>query len=99
MDAILFPDFENLGKEMLPLAEGLKIKTNKIFSQVCDAMNVVSGVAWQLNRPIFDIQLDIFRNGGNTKLAIPPPKPANDSVVSFVQESSKERFVSVVCKR
>ena len=24
MDAILFPDFENLGKELLPLAEGFK---------------------------------------------------------------------------
>ena len=33
MDAFLFPDFENLGKEVLPLAEGFSLVLPKLYKK------------------------------------------------------------------
>ncbi|XP_013189813.2 DNA-directed RNA polymerase, mitochondrial isoform X1 [Amyelois transitella] len=46
---------------------------------VLDSLNQLSEVPWVINQPILDLQLQIFRSGGNKKLDIPPPSSALDA--------------------
>ncbi|KAI8439642.1 hypothetical protein MSG28_013355 [Choristoneura fumiferana] len=38
-----------------------------------DSLNQLGEVPWRVNKPVLDLQLQIFRSGGNKKLDIPPP--------------------------
>ena len=64
-DFVRTTDSQNSGHE-----RGININ----YDGVTDALNVVSSVAWKINQPILDIQLKLFKKGGNQKLAIPPPQ-------------------------
>lgn len=46
---------------------------------VLDSLNQLAEVPWVINKPILDLQIQIFRNGGNKKLDIPPPSSALDT--------------------
>ncbi|XP_053610663.1 DNA-directed RNA polymerase, mitochondrial [Plodia interpunctella] len=46
---------------------------------VLDSLNQLSEVPWVINQPILDLQLQLFRSGGNKKLDIPPPASALDA--------------------
>ncbi|KAL4707894.1 hypothetical protein ACJJTC_010329, partial [Scirpophaga incertulas] len=46
---------------------------------VYDSLNQLGEVPWVINKPILDLQLKIFRSGGNKKLDIPPPSSALDT--------------------
>ncbi|CAK8691277.1 unnamed protein product [Clavelina lepadiformis] len=40
-----------------------------------DALNVLSSVAWKINKKVLDVQLKIFRSRGDTTLKVAPPPP------------------------
>ncbi|KAJ2945774.1 hypothetical protein O0L34_g614 [Tuta absoluta] len=40
---------------------------------VLDSLNQLGEVPWVINKEILDLQLQVFRSGGNKKLDIPPP--------------------------
>ncbi|CAB3230717.1 unnamed protein product [Arctia plantaginis] len=46
---------------------------------VLDSLNQLGEVPWVINKPILDLQIQLFRNGGNKKLDIPPPSSALDT--------------------
>ncbi|XP_061718880.1 DNA-directed RNA polymerase, mitochondrial [Cydia pomonella] len=43
-----------------------------------DSLNQLGEVPWVVNKPVLDLQLQIFRSGGNKKLDIPLPAAALD---------------------
>ena len=45
------------------------------LSYTADALNVQGSVAWKVNKKVLDVQLQIFRDGGDEKLKIAPPPP------------------------
>ncbi|XP_075980404.1 mitochondrial RNA polymerase [Anticarsia gemmatalis] len=45
---------------------------------VLDSLNQLGEVPWVINQPILDLQIKLFRAGGNKKLDIPPPSSALD---------------------
>ncbi|XP_049876277.1 DNA-directed RNA polymerase, mitochondrial [Pectinophora gossypiella] len=45
---------------------------------VLDSLNQLGEVPWRINQPILDLQLQVFRAGGNKKLDIPPPASSID---------------------
>ncbi|KAG6451382.1 hypothetical protein O3G_MSEX007099 [Manduca sexta] len=46
---------------------------------VLDSLNQLGEVPWLINKPILDLQVKIFRSGGNKKLDIPPPASSLDT--------------------
>ncbi|XP_004931824.1 DNA-directed RNA polymerase, mitochondrial [Bombyx mori] len=46
---------------------------------VLDSLNQLGEVPWVINTRILDLQLQIFRSGGNKKLDIPPPASSLDT--------------------
>ncbi|XP_045774865.1 DNA-directed RNA polymerase, mitochondrial isoform X2 [Maniola jurtina] len=40
---------------------------------VLDSLNQLGEVPWRINQPVLDLQMKIFRSGGDKKLDIPPP--------------------------
>ncbi|XP_023945104.2 DNA-directed RNA polymerase, mitochondrial [Bicyclus anynana] len=46
---------------------------------VLDSLNQLGEVPWVINQPVLDLQLQIFRSGGDKKLDIPPPSSSLDS--------------------
>ncbi|XP_028178400.1 DNA-directed RNA polymerase, mitochondrial [Ostrinia furnacalis] len=46
---------------------------------VLDSLNQLGEVPWVINKPILDLQLKVFRSGGNKKLDIPPPAASLDT--------------------
>ncbi|KAJ8712475.1 hypothetical protein PYW07_005317 [Mythimna separata] len=46
---------------------------------VLDSLNQLGEVPWLINKPILDLQIQIFRNGGNKKLDIAPPSSKLDT--------------------
>ncbi|CAG9788852.1 unnamed protein product [Diatraea saccharalis] len=46
---------------------------------VLDSLNQLGEVPWRINQPVLDIQLKVFRSGGNKKLDIAPPASALDT--------------------
>ncbi|CAH0725565.1 unnamed protein product, partial [Brenthis ino] len=45
---------------------------------VLDSLNQLGEVPWVINEAILDLQLKVFRSGGNKKLDIPPPASSLD---------------------
>ncbi|CAH0588916.1 unnamed protein product [Chrysodeixis includens] len=45
---------------------------------VLDSLNQLGEVPWVINQPILDLQIKIFREGGDKKLDIPPPSSRLD---------------------
>ncbi len=43
------------------------------LSPTLDGLNSVSGTPWIINKPILDLIISIFNNGGNDRLEVPPP--------------------------
>lgn len=46
---------------------------------VLDSLNQLGEVPWVINKPILDLQIQIFRDGGNKKLDIAPPSSKLDT--------------------
>ncbi|KAH9639622.1 hypothetical protein HF086_010029 [Spodoptera exigua] len=46
---------------------------------VLDSLNQLGEVPWVINKPILDLQIKIFREGGNKKLDIAPPSSKLDT--------------------
>ncbi|CAH2250120.1 jg6847 [Pararge aegeria aegeria] len=46
---------------------------------VMDSLNQLGEVPWVINQPVLDLQMKIFRLGGDKKLDIPPPSSSLDS--------------------
>ncbi|XP_059144308.1 DNA-directed RNA polymerase, mitochondrial-like [Physella acuta] len=42
------------------------------FSAVLDSLNTLSSCAWIINKPILDLQIEIFNNKGNPQLKVSP---------------------------
>ncbi|KPI99844.1 DNA-directed RNA polymerase, mitochondrial [Papilio xuthus] len=46
---------------------------------VLDSLNQLGEVPWVINQPILDLQIKVFRSGGNKKLDIPSPASSLDA--------------------
>ncbi|CAH2044038.1 unnamed protein product, partial [Iphiclides podalirius] len=46
---------------------------------VLDSLNQLGEVPWVINQPILDLQMKVFRSGGDKRLEIPPPASALDA--------------------
>ncbi|GFS14427.1 DNA-directed RNA polymerase [Elysia marginata] len=51
----------------------LKTAKKNRYSAVLDSLNTLSACAWQMNKPILDLQIEVFNNKGESKLKIAPP--------------------------
>ncbi|RVE47325.1 hypothetical protein evm_008006 [Chilo suppressalis] len=59
---------------------------------VLDSLNQLGEVPWTINQPVLDIQLKVFRSGGNKKLDIPPPASALDTSVFGAETDASAVF-------
>ncbi|XP_014259402.1 DNA-directed RNA polymerase, mitochondrial [Cimex lectularius] len=57
-----------------------------------DALNQLSMVPWKVNTPVLDIIINIFNNGGSSKLEIPEPPAALPLPKPVSSINSTERF-------
>ncbi|GFO05633.1 DNA-directed RNA polymerase [Plakobranchus ocellatus] len=51
----------------------LKSVKERRYSAVLDSLNILSACAWTINKPILDLQIEVFNNKGDAKLKVPPP--------------------------
>ncbi|XP_045488794.1 DNA-directed RNA polymerase, mitochondrial [Pieris rapae] len=62
-----------------------------------DSLNQLGEVPWVINQPILDLQLKLFRSGGDKKLDIPPP--ASSLQLSEIEAPSNASEASASYKR
>lgn len=55
---------------------------------VLDSLNQLGEVPWVINKPILDLQLQVFKSGGSKKLDIPQP-PSSLDVSQFAKADDK----------
>ncbi|XP_045163296.2 DNA-directed RNA polymerase, mitochondrial-like isoform X2 [Mercenaria mercenaria] len=68
---------------------------------VLDSLNVLSTYAWKINKPVLDVALKVFKEGGNEDLEIPvlpqsilkPHKPDPNAEREEVKQFNKKMFV------
>ncbi|CAG9112226.1 unnamed protein product [Plutella xylostella] len=57
-----------------------------------DSLNQLGEVPWRVDAAVLDLQLQVFRSGGNKKLDIPPPPSALDPTAFPPAESKPAAF-------
>ncbi|KAJ3645908.1 hypothetical protein Zmor_023531 [Zophobas morio] len=58
-----------------------------------DALNQLAAVPWKVNTPIFDVILEVFKNGGSAKLDVPEHPASLSKPPSLTNEMDKtEKF-------
>nr|XP_012230354.1 PREDICTED: DNA-directed RNA polymerase, mitochondrial [Linepithema humile] len=70
-----------------------------------DCLNQLGTIPWQINKPILDILIEIFQNGGSEKLEVPQPPSALPSLKDLISreggkvDNSKISHLLVQLKR
>ncbi|XP_033110293.1 DNA-directed RNA polymerase, mitochondrial-like [Anneissia japonica] len=65
------------------------------LNPVLDSLNQLSNTPWIVNKPVLDIVLDIFRNGGDEKLNIPPPSSVCPEPPSYSKGMTSEAMIEI----
>ncbi|KAH9500201.1 hypothetical protein Btru_077470 [Bulinus truncatus] len=66
------PSLIRMGFDMHHVDSLKNVKSTQ-FPAVLDSLNTLSACAWNINKPILDLQIEIFNSRGNSLLKISPP--------------------------